>query len=132
MSKQEWHATPAADDPSLVVLAAEANDTLTHCAGSSVWRGYVSWNGATDVTSWEIYVVGTSNTSIMRSIGQVEKMGFETEFVVPVGSAYVQVGAVESYGARVVRNSTAVKVGSWKMQHVTSLRLHRTQFDRTN
>ncbi|KAJ9632968.1 hypothetical protein H2204_007536 [Knufia peltigerae] len=112
VSKQEWHATPAADDPSLVVLAAEANDTLTHCAGSSVWRGYVSWNGATDVTSWEIYVVGTSNTSIMRSIGQVEKMGFETEFVVPVGSAYVQVGAVESYGARVVRNSTAVKVGS--------------------
>jgi hypothetical protein len=94
--KQEWHATPASR-PSLVVSRAVANDTLNYCAGrKSTWRGYVSWNGATDVTRWLVYA-GTSNANATpKSVGTVRKEGFETEFVVPPGAAFVQVGAVEN------------------------------------
>jgi hypothetical protein len=96
--KQEWHATPATK-PSLTVSRAAANDTLNHCAGrNSTWRGYVSWNGATDVTRWLVYA-GMSNANAnatLKAVGSVRKEGFETEFVVPQGAAFVQVGAVEN------------------------------------
>ncbi|KAI1620310.1 ASST-domain-containing protein [Exophiala viscosa] len=106
--KQVWHATPATK-PSLVVLQAASNDTLTHCAGSSTWRGYVSWNGATDVTKYIVYT-GSTNTTLTAT-GQASKTGFETEFVVPSGAAYVQVGAVENNGTAVTRKSSVVAVG---------------------
>ena len=44
--KHEWHATPTTS-PSLVV---EKNTNGTGCA-----KGYVSWNGATDVEAWAVY-----------------------------------------------------------------------------
>ncbi|KIV81672.1 hypothetical protein PV11_03841 [Exophiala sideris] len=106
--KQVWHATPATK-PSLVVLQASSNDTLTHCAGSSTWRGYVSWNGATDVTKYIVYT-GSTNTTLTAT-GQASKTGFETEFVVPQGAAFVQVGAVENNGTAVTRRSSVVAVG---------------------
>ncbi|KAK5312876.1 hypothetical protein LTR93_011147 [Exophiala xenobiotica] len=106
--KQVWHATPATD-PDLVVLQATANDTLAHCAESSTWRGYVSWNGSTDVTDWIVYTGSTHTT--LTATGQACKAGFETAFVVPQGAAFVQVGAVENNGAAVVRKSKVVPVG---------------------
>ncbi|KAJ9502842.1 hypothetical protein H2202_001964 [Exophiala xenobiotica] len=113
--KQEWHATPATK-PSLTVSRAAANDTLNHCAGrNSTWRGYVSWNGATDVTRWLVYA-GTSNANAnanatLKAVGSVRKEGFETEFVVPQGAAFVQVGAVENESHRdAVRWSDVVAI----------------------
>ncbi|TVY62297.1 hypothetical protein LSUE1_G008978, partial [Lachnellula suecica] len=57
-----WHASPAAK-PDVVV----ENGTV-----------YFSWNGATDVQSWDVYA-GSKNVSLAR-VGTVEKKGFESSF----------------------------------------------------
>ncbi|KAJ5771883.1 hypothetical protein N7520_002412 [Penicillium odoratum] len=104
--KQEWSATPYYR-PSLVVDTISAEDTLSQCAGtSSTLRGYVSWNGATDVEKYEVYAGDSANS--LRSLGEVEKKGFETQFSLPAGTKVVQVGAVQS--GRVVRKSNVVHV----------------------
>lgn len=74
--KQQWHATPKTS-PSLVVKSGRANDCPT---------GYVSWNGATDVSHWKIYEGPTRNS--LSYVGQVGYRGFETKFT--VGQACVQ------------------------------------------
>ncbi|OQU96530.1 hypothetical protein CLAIMM_02601 [Cladophialophora immunda] len=106
--KQAWHATPATA-PELVVLEAQDEDALALCAANSTARGYVSWNGATDVTDWVVYA-GSSKTSL-KPVAQVKKAAFETQFVVPAGAAFVQVGAMENGGNAVVRTSKVVAVG---------------------
>lgn len=88
---------------------SNGNDTLAHCPSPSGWRGYVSWNGSTDVTDWIVYT-GSINTTLTTT-GQVKKAGFETEFLVPEYAAFVQVGAVENNGTAVVRKSKVVPVG---------------------
>lgn len=65
--KQEWSATPYYS-PDLV-LDGEAGACIIV---------YVSWNGATDVTAWEIWV-GSNQTSLER-VGQIVSRGFETKF----------------------------------------------------
>lgn len=91
--RTEWHATPSAYAPSLVVAAANTTtDALEDCAAGSEIRGYVSWNGATDVEGWNVYA--GSSAKALKKVGMVGRMGFETQFVVPAGSKYVQVGAV--------------------------------------
>lgn len=71
-------------------------------------RGYVSWNGATDVTGWNVYV-GGDGANVSEMAFSVRKGGFETQFVVPMGAEFVQVGAVE--GDVEVRRSDVVAVG---------------------
>ncbi|KAL8784408.1 MAG: hypothetical protein Q9195_009053 [Heterodermia aff. obscurata] len=91
--KAEWHATPKTK-PSLAVESAAGG-----CG-----KGYVSWNGATDVEAWAIYE--GEQPGSLREVGRVGFKGFETSF--GVASAFVQVGAV--VGGEVVRRSEAV---SW-------------------
>ena len=43
-------------------------------------RGYVSWNGATDVSHYEIYA-GLDDSKLARTGITFEKRGFETAFV---------------------------------------------------
>ena len=74
--KETWHATPKDWDPSLVV----ENDTA-----------YVSWNGATDVTSWDVYTGQDTSNANLSLAGVAEKKGFETAFGVPRGVKVVQV-----------------------------------------
>lgn len=74
--KQEWHAVPKAWDPSLVLENG---------------KGYVSWNGATDVYAWLIFE-GSSKDNL-RFAGRVPFRGFETGFNVPT-TGCVQVAAV--------------------------------------
>ena len=100
--KQEWHATPHTQ-PDLVVEAAGAN----HTTGA----GYVSWNGATDVMGWNVYV-GESEQAI-KHVGQVSFRGFETKFDVVCWARYVQVGAVVN-GTEVRRSEVvALKEPAW-------------------
>lgn len=108
--KQDWHATPATK-PSLVVLAGSSSvDDLTSCAGETyALRGYVSWNGATDVSSYVVYV-GSSNSTLVE-IGRVEKKGFETKISLPTDAKAVQIGALEGDGGAVVRKSEIVYIG---------------------
>ena len=105
--KSKWHATPASQ-PDLVVMGAGDNDILAPCAGNSAFRGYVSWNGATDVTDWVVYTGSTKNN--LQPVGQMKKAGFETEFPVPEGTKFLQVGAVENNTGSVVRKSKVLSV----------------------
>ncbi|KAF2096208.1 hypothetical protein NA57DRAFT_78976 [Rhizodiscina lignyota] len=96
--KSEWSAIPSTK-PSLVAKKITGSDKLTSCAGSSKLRGYVSWNGATDVEEYKVYA-GDSKTDL-KEVGEVLKRGFETVFSLPAGVKFVSVGAV------VKGNSTA-------------------------
>ncbi|KAI0711880.1 ASST-domain-containing protein [Fomitopsis betulina] len=60
--------------------------------GSSVW---VSWNGATDVVSWEILT--GSQPDVLVPAAHVRKDGFETEVAVPQAQ-YVRVQAYNAWG----------------------------------
>lgn len=104
--KQEWHATPATE-PSLVVLGASAEVDLP-CAANATHLGYVSWNGATDVTDWVVYAGVTADS--LEIVGHAEKAGFETRFAIPGDAAFVQVGAIENKGKDVIRRSDVVAV----------------------
>ncbi|KEF55247.1 uncharacterized protein A1O9_08901 [Exophiala aquamarina CBS 119918] len=106
--KQIWHATPSTQ-PSLVVQEIVQN-TFLHCTANATHLGYVSWNGATDVTDWVIYT-GQTNGSL-TAVGRAKKAGFETQFVVPDGAAFLQVGAIENNSRDIVRKSKVVAVGS--------------------
>lgn len=76
--KDEWHATPSTI-PDLVV------EYDTSCS-----TGYVSWNGATDVSTWVLFEGETEGA--LREVRRVGYKGFETQFAVSYGC--VQVAAV--------------------------------------
>ncbi|KAJ8606370.1 hypothetical protein MRB53_041039 [Persea americana] len=69
---------------------------LVSCAGSSQWRGFVSWNGATNVTGYTV-LTGSTSTDL-RKTATIQKLGFETEFIVPSDAKYVQVVAEQCTG----------------------------------
>ena len=79
--KMAWDATPTTK-PTLVVK---------HGDKASCRSGYVSWNGATAVTSYNVYE-GASKGNLCKA-GSVKRAGFETMF--GVSQACVQVGAVK-------------------------------------
>lgn len=95
--KRKWHATPGSN-PTLVVVVGRA--------GSSGFAttGYVSWNGATDVTAWEIWA-GPSKKKLSK-VGRVKYRGFETKFGVPGTCAL----AVALEGRKAVRKSNVACV----------------------
>ena len=104
--KAPWNATPSAP-LDLVVRSKGENGALDSCASGADMRGYVSWNGATDVTSYEIFT-GSSAENLQSTGVSFKKAGFETEFVVPQGlKEYVQVAAFE--GHKMVGKSNVVK-----------------------
>ncbi len=88
-----WHATP----DSLPDLDYRANaDGLT--------LGY-SWNGATDVASYQVY--GGSSTQSLNLIDQPLKKDFETQTYLaypPQNECYFQVAALDSSGHELARS----------------------------
>ncbi|KAI9687335.1 MAG: hypothetical protein M1822_002378 [Bathelium mastoideum] len=82
--KQIWHGNPLGN-PSLVI----EKNTANACPAA---YGYVSWNGATDVTGWSVYE-GSSNGSLTH-VGTADFKGFETRFLVGSDAQCVQVAAV--------------------------------------
>lgn len=104
--KQEWHATPSTR-PSLVVSKATTEDDLEQCAGqSSTLRGYVSWNGATDVEKYRVYAGSDANS--LKLLGDIDKKGFETKFSLPKGIKAVEVAAIQA--GKIIRKSEIVHV----------------------
>jgi hypothetical protein len=91
--KSDWHATPSSP-PNVVVQTIQSDDDLTSCANGSNLRGFVSWNGATDVVNYVVYTGQDENN--LKQVGGVQKQGFETKFVIPAGTKVVQVGAVQN------------------------------------
>ncbi|KAH6892908.1 ASST-domain-containing protein [Thelonectria olida] len=68
--KSEWRATPRGWSPSLVY--EKEGDSL---------KGYVSWNGATEVEWWKVYTVERGGR--LEPIGKAFRDGFETVINIP-------------------------------------------------
>ena len=105
--KQEWHATPSTP-LDLVVGKASPNDELISCAKGSLFRGYVSWNGATDVIQYAIYVDYGGGELV--KVTTIPRKGFETQFVVPENATRVQIAALECPHSYEVGRSELVPV----------------------
>jgi hypothetical protein len=72
-------------------------------------RAYASWNGATEVASWE--VLAGSDPRRMNPVGEVPREGFETAIEVRTSEPYVGVRARDASG-RVLAYSKAIKPGT--------------------
>lgn len=71
-------------------------------AGSASLTVYISWNGATDVTHWEIVGCGT------LGLATVEKSGFETSWTGTCSAANIHVLALNSLGATLATSHSIV------------------------
>lgn len=93
--KYEWSATPYWDPK---VVAELAN------GGTDIW---MSWNGATDIDSWNIYV-GPKNNNLRVGLKGVKKTNFETKHSLDFPTGRVVVEAVRN--GKGIRNSTILKI----------------------
>ena len=89
----EWHGVPR--DPPVVVAGASG-------AGMAV---SVSWNGATDVATWQ--VLGGTGPDALRVLGSQPRKGFETTIMTSSSTPYVAVQAMDASG-RVLATSPVV------------------------
>ncbi|HEX3815331.1 MAG TPA: arylsulfotransferase family protein [Mycobacteriales bacterium] len=86
--RQPWQATPSGLPA--VVAGASAPGKAT---------AYVSWNGATDVTTWQVLAGSTAQT--LHTVATVQRAGFETAIAIPANSAYVSVRAKNVHGTTI-------------------------------
>ncbi|KAJ5469223.1 hypothetical protein N7539_008841 [Penicillium diatomitis] len=112
--KTNWRASPSTK-PSLQIKKVGSGSNVSsgldgiEC-GSSEIRGYISWNGATEVKHFVVYTGSDENS--MTAVGITRKQGFETEFAIPegYGHKFVQVGAVENNHSGVVMKSAIMQM----------------------
>ena len=88
-------------------LPAERPSLVTAPASGDARTLYASWNGATDVTRWQ--VLAGIDPDRLRPIGSTTKAGFETAIAVRTSQPYVAVRAVDRSG-RELATSPAVKL----------------------
>src|SRR5215203_4523056 len=70
-------------------------------------RVYASWNGATEVTTWQV-LAGAKPGQVSKPVGSTARRGFETAIAVRTGEPYVAVQAKDASG-RVLGTTEAVK-----------------------
>jgi outer membrane protein assembly factor BamB len=80
-----WNAQP----PTQPALAVGAS-------GGGTTQLYASWNGATDVASWQI--LGGSNPNALVPLGSARRTGFETRIAANSNAPYFAVRALNSSG----------------------------------
>lgn len=88
--RQDWVGTPA-----VAPVAVEEDGVL-----------YVSWNGATGISSWEIFA-GATETDL-KSVGNVTSGGFETNFTLCGNESFVKAAAFR--GDELLRYSNIVAI----------------------
>jgi Arylsulfotransferase (ASST) len=93
-----WSARPS-DQPAAVAERVSEEEV----------RVYASWNGATEVATWEI--LAARHQGRLKSLGQVPRNGFETAMVVRTSDPYVAVRAKDSSG-RALGTSKVLRPGS--------------------
>src|ERR671917_221004 len=93
-----WSAHPS-DQPAAVAERASEDEV----------RVYASWNGATEVSTWE--VLAGPRPGQLESVGSAPRDGFETAMLVQTTEPYVGVQA-KSRSGRVLGASKPVKAGS--------------------
>jgi hypothetical protein len=91
-----WSAQPT-DRPAAVAERANEEDV----------RVYASWNGATEVATWE--VLAGPHPEQIEPLGSVPRNGFETAMAVKTHHSYVAVRAKDRSG-RVLGTNAPVKV----------------------
>jgi hypothetical protein len=89
-----WIGTPSTL-PSVTASTAGASTSV-----------YVSWNGATQVTSWRVLAGASQNA--LQAVTTASKQGFESQVTIPA-APYVQVQALDSAG-RTLATSSVVHV----------------------
>ncbi len=92
-----WTATPASA-PAIAATAASGGATI-----------YASWNGATEVASWQV-TVGPS-PGALTAVAVAPRAGFETAVVVPKATGYAAVTALDA-GGRPLASSRAIALPS--------------------
>lgn len=90
--KDILHATPTW--PLDLVVAQNASATMSQYKSSSGKLGYVSWNGATDVSACKIHGAAQGENELCDKGMMVEKKGFETSFPIPNGLQRIQLAAI--------------------------------------
>jgi hypothetical protein len=94
-----WTGTPFTR-PALAVVAAHGVGTV-----------YASWNGATLVASWRVFV--GDSTHSLEPVAQAARSGFQTAIALPAGTAgkYVSVQALDASGRVLGTAATATVAG---------------------
>lgn len=91
----DWNATPSSTVPDVYAYALTTNAST---------RAYVSWNGATSVSSWRFY--GAQNVGEgFEAVGETDKNGFETFWQAPIFYQWIRVEALDADG-NTLRNSS--------------------------
>ncbi|EFY91694.1 hypothetical protein MAC_02284 [Metarhizium acridum CQMa 102] len=102
--KFDWQSFPETNPD----LAISQDDGM-------VWRAYVSWNGATDVSAWVLQGTDNPNAGKWRVIEKKTKSGFETNFLLEAAHPdYVRAVALDArgniLGSSEPANATRVKI----------------------
>lgn len=100
--KSLWYGKPREWDPVLAIVKQNS----IHASGLQLIHAHVSWNGATHVQKWNVYI-GHAPGEKRRLVGSARRRGFETVFELLVStSGCVHVAAVEA--GEEVRSSNVV------------------------
>ncbi|OXV08002.1 hypothetical protein Egran_04234 [Elaphomyces granulatus] len=76
---------------------------------------HVSWNGATEVASWNFYAQAGENTE-PELVGEATKSGFETTFIADGYFDWVSVDAIDAQGSIISRSKIerTITPGDWR------------------
>ncbi|GAW13145.1 hypothetical protein ANO14919_025230 [Xylariales sp. No.14919] len=85
--KMDWKAYPTWD-PKIAAVRAEPHGHF---------KVYLSWNGATEVAEWELFV-GASYDSVIEYATAVLRTGFETEILLKSDLPFVRAAAIDKTG----------------------------------
>jgi len=91
-----WSAHPT--DPPAVAVDRSSGETMV----------FASWNGATNVVSWE--VLGGPSATSLKPLGEVAREGFETSIPTTASQPFVAVRALDSSG-KSLATSKVIAVG---------------------
>ena len=116
---REWGPTPSGFDFKWEARFGGDNLVLTYRGFKQQWTGkpntkpklvisngnaYVSWNGATEVTAWDVYAGDSGNQ--LTNVGRAAYAGFETTFAVQGQCVQVVAVGVEGGSSNIVCGSS--------------------------
>ncbi|KAK5168359.1 uncharacterized protein LTR77_006929 [Saxophila tyrrhenica] len=95
--KFPWVGQPARGPDVYAAVAAAGNETMQTVV-------YASWNGATEVSTWELYHSDPSGKTI-ELVASTPRQGFETVLVYDGYAKHVIASALDAHGAELGRSS---------------------------
>jgi hypothetical protein len=92
--RQPWVGTPAGV-PAIAATVDIASNSSTI---------YVSWNGATGVSAWQVNAGPSAGA--LSPIGNAQRNGFETAITLPTTAGYASITAVDAAGQPLASSKT--------------------------